>query len=330
MSLSLTACGLFGGKEQKQAESVSEDYEYVSTDAMEPELIIDEEEDMGSVDTGSDPMMPLESPGSEEVNSMAAGDSVQYDESMSESPSADAYNYDESFSDSSASYSSGDTAVYVAQKGDTLMKIAFELYGNFRKWKDIYAMNQSVLTSPKALQPGMEIRYEKPYQPFERDTSGEKYQIKNGDTLAGIARNLYGRSEKWKKLARKNSALVQDPDEIYAGFYLFYERTAEELAEAQRVQEAQEVQQSSAVEYESVPSGAADMGSMGSDSAEEMAAEDSQGMEPANSYGDSLDVPEVEPSQGNQDNIQEDFESEFGNYGDELMGEGDRDPASDY
>ena len=39
--------------------------------------------------------------------------------------------------------SSGSAGTYVVQPGDTLMKIAFKVYGDIERWREIYTMNLS-------------------------------------------------------------------------------------------------------------------------------------------------------------------------------------------
>ncbi|MCF7854769.1 MAG: LysM peptidoglycan-binding domain-containing protein [Candidatus Pacebacteria bacterium] len=47
--------------------------------------------------------------------------------------------------------------VYTVQKGDTLSHIAVNLYGRPGAWRDIYAANRDVLSSPDDLSPGLQL-----------------------------------------------------------------------------------------------------------------------------------------------------------------------------
>ena len=49
------------------------------------------------------------------------------------------------------------TREYVTKKGDTLWKIAEEVYGNGRKWKNIYRFNKDRIRDPNRLKAGMAL-----------------------------------------------------------------------------------------------------------------------------------------------------------------------------
>ena len=128
---------------------------------------------------------------------------------------------------------SGETADYHVKSGDTLMKIAFSIYGDIDRWKDLQDWNRAALTSGTALRKGMTLKYETPAEAFSPEQLAHSYLIKTGDTLAGIADDVYGRREKYKKLQSYNPRLIKNPHRIFAGFTLFYDITQEEMAEAE-------------------------------------------------------------------------------------------------
>lgn len=134
----------------------------------------------------------------------------------------------------SAPTSSGEMADYSVKKGDTLMKIAFEVYGDIMKWKSIYEANTDKLKDANQLAVGTTLKYEKPASEPSIDKSGDSYLIKNGDTLGSISQEVYGTKSKWKKLWENNKTLIKDPNKIYAGFYLYYQITEEEKREAEK------------------------------------------------------------------------------------------------
>jgi LysM repeat protein len=111
---------------------------------------------------------------------------------------------------------------YTVQAGDTLMKIAFEVYGDIYKWKAIYEANKDKISNPNAIPNGVVLKVEKPATPVAIDRNGEKYLIKKGDTLGKISDTLYGTPSKWKQIWEHNKQLIQDPNRIFAGFYLYY------------------------------------------------------------------------------------------------------------
>jgi hypothetical protein len=123
----------------------------------------------------------------------------------------------------------GQVEDYAVRQGDTLMKIAFATYGDVYKWKSIYEANKDKISNPNSIPKGIVIKVERPSTPVSVERNGEKYLIKNGDTLGKISNNLYGSPSKWKKLWEYNKQLVQNPNKIFSGFYLYYLANADEM-----------------------------------------------------------------------------------------------------
>jgi len=111
---------------------------------------------------------------------------------------------------------------YRVQKGDTLMKIAFDTYGDIYRWRSIYEANQDKITDPNSISAGMTIRLERPVTPVAVERNGEQYLIKNGETLGTISSSLYGTPTRWKQLWENNRQMIPNPNQIFAGFYLYY------------------------------------------------------------------------------------------------------------
>lgn len=110
---------------------------------------------------------------------------------------------------------------YRVRRGDTLMKIAFEHYGDLYRWKEIYETNRKSIKDPNHVPPGTKIVLsDAGLVTVERN--GERYLIKRGDTLGTISGDVYGTRAKWKKLWENNRQLIKDPNKIYAGFSLYY------------------------------------------------------------------------------------------------------------
>jgi nucleoid-associated protein YgaU len=127
-----------------------------------------------------------------------------------------------------AEHGSGGTSDYTVRAGDTLMKIAFENYGDLYKWKDIYQQNHDAIKNPNDVPPGTVLHLDKPSVPVAIERNGDQYLIKTGDTLGTISNDVYGTKGKWKKIWNNNKQLIKDPNKIYAGFYLFYTLTPTE------------------------------------------------------------------------------------------------------
>jgi hypothetical protein len=158
---------------------------------------------------GSDGMVPPES-------SDAGTDAVPQSGAEGVSQAA------EVATDSAASVGGGGITDYTVQAGDTLMKIAFETYGDVYKWKNILEANKDTVSDPKSLKEGTILKLELPATPVVVDRNGEKYLIKDGDTLGKISGAVYGSPSKWKELWENNKQLIHDPNKIFAGFYLYY------------------------------------------------------------------------------------------------------------
>lgn len=118
---------------------------------------------------------------------------------------------------------------YKVQQGDTLMKIAFDIFGDVFLWKKIYEANKDKITDPNVIPKGLVLKIDKPTTPVSNSQTGEKYLIKTGDTLGKISNSLYGSPKEWKKLWEYNKQLIRDPNRIFAGFYLYYLSTPGEM-----------------------------------------------------------------------------------------------------
>lgn len=126
---------------------------------------------------------------------------------------------------------------YTVHAGDTLMKIAFETYGDLYKWKSIYEANKDKIRDPNSIPEGTVLAIEKPSTPISIQRDGEKYWIKRGDTLGSISYDVYGTKTRWRQLWENNRQLIRDPNRIFAGFYLYYVITPEEKQEMEKVKE---------------------------------------------------------------------------------------------
>ena len=122
-----------------------------------------------------------------------------------------------------ATYSaSNEVKTYKVQRGETLMQIAFKLYGDISKWKDIRNMNSDKISSYKNLSAGTQLKYRAPSTAFTWNPNGTPYLIKQGETLGTISNTVYSTPKKWKAIWENNKPLIKNPNVIYAGFTLYY------------------------------------------------------------------------------------------------------------
>ena len=122
-----------------------------------------------------------------------------------------------------AEYSeAGEIKTYRVQRGETLMQIAFKLYGDISKWKDIKSMNAGKLSNNSSLRPNTELKYHAPATPFVWNPQGTPHLIKTGETLGTISNDVYATPKKWKVIWENNKPLIKNPNVIYAGFTLYY------------------------------------------------------------------------------------------------------------
>ncbi len=112
---------------------------------------------------------------------------------------------------------------YQVQKGDTLMMVAFKIYGDYRKWKELREWNKD--KSHVKLSHGMVLKYQLPNEKFGWVPSGLPYLVKTGDTLQVISMDKYGTTRKWKSIYDNNRPLIRDANLIFAGFTLYYRPT---------------------------------------------------------------------------------------------------------
>lgn len=118
----------------------------------------------------------------------------------------------------SGSSFSGGIGEYHVKSGDTLLLIAFNLYGDYSRWRDISRLNNGKMH----ISPGDVLQYEIPAQPFVWNPRGNPHLIRKGETLGTISRDKYGTPARWRDLYDNNRPMIKDPNLIFAGFTLYY------------------------------------------------------------------------------------------------------------
>lgn len=107
---------------------------------------------------------------------------------------------------------------YTVRKGDTLLLIAFNIYGDYTKWRDISQLNGNV----RHIREGQVLQYEIPEHEFVWNPRGNPHMIRSGETLGSISRDKYGVESRWRDIYENNQPMIQDPNLIFAGFTLYY------------------------------------------------------------------------------------------------------------
>lgn len=110
---------------------------------------------------------------------------------------------------------------YDVVKGDTLMLIAFKIYGDVSKWRHLSVLNEEQLTSD-SIEIGMSLRFEVPEDKFIWKPMGKAYMVKEDDSLSIISGTVYTSTKHWKYIWDNNKPLVKNPNLIFAGFTLYY------------------------------------------------------------------------------------------------------------
>lgn len=116
----------------------------------------------------------------------------------------------------------GEYKEYKVKKGETLMQIAFKLYGDISRWKDLRKLNGDKLSSNSSLKANLTLKYEEPETPFVWNPVGTPYMIQQGETLGIISNNVYQTPKKWKAIWENNKPLIKNPNIIFAGFTIYY------------------------------------------------------------------------------------------------------------
>ncbi|MGE3611246.1 MAG: hypothetical protein AB7I27_16760 [Bacteriovoracaceae bacterium] len=215
--LVILSLGLVSCSGSKSAQKVSEESPQIElSDA-------DEFIENPAEDPGANTAAPVEEP--------VVADQPIIEETISESaPVNEAPVVEEIVAEPEATQAAPVLKDYKVQKHETLMMIAFKLYGDYEKWKDIANNNAKVLKGSLAVREGMVLKYQAPAEEFVWNPSGLPYLIRTGDTLGKISGNVYKDIKKWKLIWDNNRPLIKDPNKIFAGFTIYYLENGREVA----------------------------------------------------------------------------------------------------
>ena len=124
----------------------------------------------------------------------------------------------------------GSEQTYTVQKNETLMMIAFKLYGDYGKWKTLANYNREKLKGSTVVTNGMQLKYMAPAEAFVWNPQGLPYLIRTGDTLGTVSKTVYQTPKKWKLIWDNNRPLIKDANKIFAGFTLYYLESGRDVA----------------------------------------------------------------------------------------------------
>ena len=118
----------------------------------------------------------------------------------------------------------GSKMAYVVEHGDTLGKISKKIYGTPSRWNELASL--SGITNPSRIFPGDVVYYtldEKAVsfaQAYE-STQRMEVQVNQGETLASLAKKVYGNSKGWRAIWRQNDK-IDNPDIVPPGTVIYY------------------------------------------------------------------------------------------------------------
>ncbi len=117
---------------------------------------------------------------------------------------------------------------FAVENGDSLMWVAFKIYGDYSKWKILKELNPNI--TKKRLSSGSTVKYYVPAEKFIWSPKGLPHLIKAKDTLGSISKEKYGTGKKWKLILDNNRPMIKNPNLIFAGFTLYYLKDERDLA----------------------------------------------------------------------------------------------------
>ena len=178
-----------------------------------------EGEDFGD---GDDFVVDSEEGGGEEIGAEGVEDAGEFESAEQSSLPADApagEASDAMVGSAPASVGGGGSGQYTVKKGETLMLVAFNIYGDYARWREIANMNN---ISSGSISEGMVLNYTEPATKFVWNPKGLPHLIKSGETLGSISQDKYNTRSKWRLLYDNNRPMIKDPNLIFAGFTLYY------------------------------------------------------------------------------------------------------------
>ncbi len=112
---------------------------------------------------------------------------------------------------------------YIVIAGDTLANIAQKIYGSSGFWNKVANLNN--VQAPYVIYPGDELQFDAlndASKSFAANSVGaeQSVTVKHGDTLSGIAQQIYGNAGAWRAIYTRNKDKLTDPNRIEVGMVL--------------------------------------------------------------------------------------------------------------
>ncbi len=207
--MSLIACS--GSKAENEAEGTEAGTELADNEEFSEDFAEDEGDEIA--DESEDEV-------AEESEEEAVGDEVAEEEAPMENEEPQVAEAQSSSSSMQMSMS-GEEGWHTVQRSETLMIIAFKIYGDYEKWRELARWNAGSLGPNHSISVGQKLKFQAPSQKFVWNPEGNPYLIKVGDTLGTISKDTYGTNGYWKNIWTNNKPLIKDPNRIFAGFTIY-------------------------------------------------------------------------------------------------------------
>ena len=110
----------------------------------------------------------------------------------------------------------------VRHKHETLMLVAYKIYGDYSLWREIADLNQDVLGGGIDITPGMLLKYRVPQEGFSFIPEGNPFLVRKGHSLSLISDIVYRDWRRWKEIYAHNQPFIKNSNLIYEGSTLFY------------------------------------------------------------------------------------------------------------
>jgi len=105
---------------------------------------------------------------------------------------------------------------------ETLMLVAYKIYGDYSLWRTIADLNQDILNGGIDIQPGMHLKYWIPVEGYSFVPEGNPFLVRKGQSLSIISDQVYRDWRRWKEIYTHNQPFIKNPNLIYEGSTLFY------------------------------------------------------------------------------------------------------------